>query len=270
MAARRTVAASFAVEGVGVHSGAPARAVVRPGGDGIVFHIGARVPARLANVVASAGATVLGCDGASVAVVEHLLAALLAAGVTDADVDVDGPELPILDGSALPWLDAVESAGAADLGPLVPLRIVAPFAYEEGDAAVVFTPADRCEVTVDVDFGPPPLPRGRAGIELGARAFRDEVAWARTFALARDLERLRAAGRGRGASVENTVVYGDDGPWPPGERGPDEAVRHKLLDAIGDLALVGPILGRMAVRRGSHGLHHRALRALLASTAVTS
>jgi UDP-3-O-[3-hydroxymyristoyl] N-acetylglucosamine deacetylase len=126
------------------------------------------------------------------------------------------------------------------------------------------TPSDRCEVVVDVDYGEPPLPRGTASVVLGDGAFRRDVAWARTFALERDVERLRAAGRGGGASYENTVVVGEGGVVNPGGlRGEDEPVRHKLLDAIGDMALVGaPIRGRFEWGRGSHVFHHRALTAI--------
>ncbi len=207
------------------------------------------------------GATVLRGDVEQVGTPEHLLAALAALGVTDALVEVQGPEVPILDGSADPWCEGLVGAGLVEgpaLRPHVVDQVVEVAAH--GGRAML-RPADRCEVAVEVDYGPPW--QGSAEVMLGGGAFCREVAWARTFVHHRDLERLRAAGRGLGATPASTVLLGEREARVP-LRAADEPVRHKLLDAVGDLALVGPILGRFEVSRGSHLLHLALLRSWLA------
>ncbi len=271
-APRRTLRAPLTLRGVGVHSGAHAEVTVAPApfGTGVALrrHGHARdvVPAQIEYVAGGDGATTLALGAARFGTVEHLLAALFGAGVTDADVSVRGAELPILDGSARPWSDAIAAAGTLDGPPGRTLVVRAPVEVQTAGGSARILPCPRCEVAVDVDFGPDG-PRGRAEVALEGDRFRDEVSWARTFVLSRDVDRLRAAGRGRGATPENTLV------WRPGMtalRAPDEPIRHKLLDAVGDLALLGlPVRGRLEVTRGSHALHHALLRALLADRDAT-
>ncbi len=201
----------------------------------------------------------------TVGVVEHLLAALAAAGISDAEIEVDGEEIPILDGSAAPWSAAIGAVGRIEGPPIDPWRVERSFSYDEGDSSVVLRPAAAFALAVEVDFGVAEGPRGRFQFSGGEQDFQLEVAPARTFALARDVERLVAVGRGRGADRSNTVVYGDPSDPSP-LRFADEGVRHKLLDALGDLALLErPLRGEVTVIRGSHGLHVRALRAWCAS-----
>lgn len=271
MPPHRTVAAPFRREGAGVHSGAPCAAVVAPAapGDGIVFRAGGvTIAASPATVVGAGGATVLGAGDTRVGMVEHLLAALRGSGITDALVDVEGPELPILDGGARVWCEDIAAVGVVDGPPAPVIEVRATVEVEAFGGVAWFVPFDGEIVAVDVDFGPPPLPRGKASVRLDVPgAFARDVAWARTFALARDVDRLRAMGRGKGATPENTVIWGDQGPLDP-NAAPDEAVRHKLLDAVGDLALLGaPMRGRFEVVRGSHALHHLAVATLAASGA---
>jgi len=244
--------------GVGVHSGlrCAARVLPAPWGTGRVFVCrGEHIPADLAHARAIPGATVLHGEVAVAGTPEHLLSALSALGITDALVEVQGPEVPILDGSAAPWCEGLADVGHVE-GPELRPRVVTEVVEVRAHGGMAtLRPADRCEVAVEVDFGGPWC--GRA--EVALERFCEEVAWARTFVFQRDVERLRAAGRGRGATPDNTVLLGEHQALAP-LRAPDEPVRHKLLDAVGDLALVGPVLGRLEVKRGSHALHLAILR----------
>ncbi len=215
------------------------------------------IPATHRFIVGHRGATVLGRDGARVGTPEHLLAALWGRGVLDARLVLSGAEVPALDGSAAPWLDAIDEAGVVAGPQAVVKRVARPVEVALGGGVARLTPAAVRRVSVQVDFGPGG-PAGAAAVELGSPDFDREIAPARTFVLARDVERLRAEGRGGGATPENTVV------WPASAlRFPDEPVRHKLLDLVGDLALCGvPVMGAIEVVRGSHALHHRLVRAL--------
>ncbi|MBW1876754.1 MAG: UDP-3-O-acyl-N-acetylglucosamine deacetylase [Deltaproteobacteria bacterium] len=261
---QRRLVRAFSREGEGVHTGAVARVTVAPApfGTGITFRAGHQLPARIEHVTGSEGATALGLGPARVVTVEHLLGALYGAGITDAWVTVRGPELPILDGSARPWADGIAAVGTETGPPAAVIAILEVVRVEEGATWAELRPCARCEVAVEVDYDDPMLPRGAIEVALEGERFREEVAWARTFVLERDILRLRDLGRGRGATPENTVVWGSKGPSAP-LRAADEPVRHKLLDAVGDLALLGaPLRGRMVVHRGSHALHHHLLRTL--------
>jgi UDP-3-O-[3-hydroxymyristoyl] N-acetylglucosamine deacetylase len=250
-----TLRDAFTLVGAGVHRGGTSRVTVRPGERGYhLWHGGGQAPIDRGTASAVAGATIVRGPAFSVGVVEHLLAALYALDVLHAEIEVEGDEIPILDGSAQPFVDAILAAGRVD-GP----EVTAIHADIAVDGASVRPGGPTWGV--DVDFGPPPYPNGTLTIPANEVGFR-EISWARTFARASDVDALRAAGRGMGANLENTVIYGDDGPWRP-ERGPDEAIRHKLVDLVGDLALLGrPVAGRVHVSRGSHALHHRLIALL--------
>lgn len=264
-----TIEETFEVDGIGVHTGQRCRVRVAPApfGFGIRFHAWGtdrHVPALIAHARVGEGCTVLERDGFTVRTPEHLLAALYAFNISAARVDVDGPEIPILDGSAHPWCLALAEAGRRS-GPRqlrVELREAVRVEAAGGWAAAWPHPEEV--VRVEVDFGAPL--RGVSQMAVDEDAFREDVAWARTFAMARDVERLRAAGRGGGATLENTVVYDEAGAVND-ERGPLEGVRHKLLDLLGDLALAGaPVQARVVVHKGGHALHHALVRAVLASS----
>ncbi len=258
---RRTVATGFSLDGVGVHTAAPCTALVQPTermGAGIIFTTpaGRRMRASPYGAVAVPGMTALKNGSVSVGVIEHLMAAFVGTGITDAEVTVFGPELPILDGSAAPWCKAIRDVGVREGEPLEPLRVTRVVRVEDGDSWAEMRPCERGEVTVHVDFGG--AVRGDATVVLEGDNFVREVAWARTFALERDISPMRRARRGRGADLSNTLVVRDDGTVlnPGGTRSADEVVRHKLLDAVGDLGLLGrPVLGQMTVHKGSHRLH---------------
>lgn len=248
---RRTLAGPVVVAGRGVHGGRAARVTLRPRAFGEGLWLGG-APVSPARIVGAGGATTL---SGPFRVVEHLLAAVTAAGITDLYVACDADELPILDGSAAPWLAAL--ADVVEGPPVVPLRPGALRIEAAGGVAVV-APDDALDLAVVVDFGR--ALRGAARWRFG-----EPAPWiaARTFVLARDVDAALAAGRGQGADAENTVAYEDDGRARFGERFPGEGVAHKLLDLAGDLALVGPLAARIEVARGSHALHHALVRALV-------
>jgi UDP-3-O-[3-hydroxymyristoyl] N-acetylglucosamine deacetylase len=218
---------------------------------------GVEIPVDLDFAEPEPGATILVRGSARVSTPEHLLAALVGAGVTDARVVLDGPEVPILDGSALPWWDAIRATGL-ESGPDAPILVVeTELSLTLDGGEVRFAPGDGCRVEVEVDF--PGGPRGSFAVDEGGFA---EVAAARTFIRERDVTAALAMGRGHGANADNTVVWGASGALGS-LRFPDEPVRHKALDAMGDLALLGAVFrGCMRVIRGSHRLHVAALRAL--------
>lgn len=264
-----TVDAPFELGGVGVHTGEPCRVRVSPApfGSGIRFHAWEseqNVPALIAHAQVGEGCTVLARGGLVVRTPEHLLAALYGCAISDVRIDVDGPEIPILDGSAHLWCIALDEAGRRSGPRQLRLELREAVRVELAGGWAVASPASAELVRVEVDFGE--RLRGVTQMEVDEEAFREDVAWARTFAMADDVERLRAAGRGSGATLENTVVYDVDGAVNE-ERGPLEGVRHKLLDLLGDLALTGaPVQARIVVHKGSHELHHALVRALLSSS----
>lgn len=262
-----TVEEAFEIEGVGGHTGAPVRVRVGPApfGTGIRFHPWGQerfVPALIAHASAGEGCTVLTRDDVVVQTPEHLLAALYGCGITDVRVDVDGPELPILDGSAHPWCLRLAEAGRRGGPRQRRLQLREPVWVELAGGWATATPHGAEHLRVEVDFGP--ALSGVCEVYLSEEAFQEDVAWARTFALREQVERLRAAGRGGGANLENTVIYDASGPVNE-ERGPREGVRHKLLDLVGDLALAGaPVMARIVVHKGSHRLHQALVREIVA------
>lgn len=249
---------------MGIHLGQPGSVRIEPApwGTGLVAAVGGRrVPVHVDHARADPGSTVLVGPSAEWRTPEHVLAALVGAGVTDAVLVVAGPEAPALDGSSLGWWQALHQAGFVDGPPVAPVQARALRIEAFGGVAEAWPASGgRAEVEVAFDGGGP---RGEAAVALDGRGF-EAVADARTFVLDRDVEPLRAAGRGLGATAANTVVWHTDGGPTSGLRSADEPVRHKLLDLVGDLALLGgPLAGRVRVVRGSHRLHHALVRALL-------
>ena len=271
----RTLVGEFELEGVGVHSGknATVRVCPAPFGEGINFFVGeTKLPAHIDFVVGGPGATILSDGQVTVAVAEHLLAALSAHGVTDAQLRVDGAELPILDGSAQPWFEAIQKTGVVDGPPIQSLTLLHPVRVEGDEGAFAeLHPADKFVFEISVDFARLNGPVSSLCYEVGCDSFGKEVSWARTFVMEQEIPVLKASGLGKGASLSNTLVWTPSGPRNEGgERGDDEVIRHKLLDAIGDLALVGsPLLTRVVIHRGGHQLNHKLLREAIAQGALT-
>ena len=272
-----TVAAAVATHGTGVHSGQPVRLVLRPApvDHGIVFQRTdvaprrGRVRARWDQVVDTRLCTVIAnSEGTRVSTVEHLLAALRACGIDNALVDLDGPEVPILDGSSAQWLALIDSAGVvAQAARRREIMIEQPLRVDDGQRWAMLLPAAAPRFTVDIDFDDPVVGQQHYDLVLDTTRFRNEIAAARTFGFMRDIRALQATGRTLGGSLDNAVVI-DDGRVlnPGGLRFPDEFVRHKLLDCIGDLYLAGaPVVGRLVASRPGHALNVQLVRALHAN-----
>jgi len=274
-AAQTTLGRRVVLQGVGVHSGEAVRLALGPADpdSGIVFErvdLGGQSEVRAvsASVASTAMCTALGQGEARVETVEHILAALSGCGVDNVVVEIDGPEVPILDGSARPFVEAIRQAGILrQSAPRSYIRVLAPVRVRSGEAYAEFLPAEARRFEVSIDYDCPVIGRQALALDLTPRTFRREVARARTFGHLRDVEHLWAAGLARGASLDNTVVVGDDRVLNfEGLRFPDEFARHKLLDAVGDTALAGsPILGLFRSHKGGHRLNDLAVRALLAS-----
>ncbi|HYL27255.1 MAG TPA: UDP-3-O-acyl-N-acetylglucosamine deacetylase, partial [Candidatus Nitrosotalea sp.] len=226
-----TLRDSIRFEGIGLHTGAQSSAEVHPAdaGEGISFLLGkTRVPALAEYVVDTARATVLGRDGRSVSTTEHLLSALFAMGVSNAEIEVDGPEIPARDGSAGEFAAAIERCGLESQGRRRNiLEIDEPFVLRSGDRMIAAFPAPAFRVRFVADF-PAPIGTQYFDGEIGAERYSAEIAAARTFAYLHEVEALWARGLGRGGSLENALVFTAEGPMQP-LRWPDEAVRHKVL-----------------------------------------
>ena len=271
-----TLAGPAICAGVGVHSGERVRLSIRPApaGHGVVFvradvrDRDNRVPVSGEAVVdARLNTTIANAEGVTVSTIEHLMAALAALGVSNAVIELDGPELPIMDGSALPFVQLLDRAGfRRQETPQRFIEVLEPIEVVEGDKWARLTPCDRYEMAFEIDFDSAAIGNQRVDFVVDEQTFRDEIMAARTIGFAHEVEALRRAGLARGGSLENAVVIdGDRILNPEGLRRPDEFVRHKALDAIGDLYLLGaPVLGRFEGELAGHGLNNALVRALLA------
>ena len=281
MAAKQTTLRDrIVLSGAGVHSNAPARLVIHPSkaNTGVSFLRtglpGGRerqIEARYSRVSMTELCTVLGAQGESVSTVEHLLAAFSGLGVDNAVVEVDGPELPIMDGSAAAFVEAIDQVGLVQLSASRRyIKVLKPVRIENGRSFSELRPADKgFRLEVEIDFATGAIGRQKKVIDLDPATFRRDISRARTFGFLADVERLWKAGFALGASLENTVALdGDRVVNPGGLRYADEFVRHKTLDAIGDLALAGaPIIGCYRSYCGGHKMNVSVLEALFADRA---
>lgn len=272
-----TIANPVQLKGIGVHSGNPASMTFQPAeaGTGIVFSrtlengTVVEVKAVSANVGNTDLCTVIGRSPAqSVATVEHVMAGIYAMGIDNLIVEVDGPEVPIMDGSSAPFIEAIESVGIVNLGVKRRyIRVIKPVRIDAGASWAEFRPYDGTRFEVEIDFDTPLIGRQTWKGDLTAETFKNELSRARTFGFMRDVERLWAAGYALGSSLENSVVISDDHTVINMEGlryEKDEFVRHKTLDAVGDLALAGAqFIGCYRSYRGGHKVNANALKALL-------
>ena len=268
---RKTVSANVSITGIGLHSGIYTTVELRPApaGSGITFVRsdlgGLRIPALQASTTALDYATSVGRDDVSVGTVEHLLSAVMACEITDLDIHIDGPEVPIVDGSALPFMHLIDAAGARALNADLPvLRFRNSIEVADGNKWIRIKPASRLVLNYSIDFDHPSIGRQSYRFEYEHEDFLRTIAPARTFGFMRDVEKLRAAGLARGGSVENCIVLDDKGVLNGPLRFEDEFVRHKILDLLGDLALIGrPIVGEITAHRAGHALHSAFVARLL-------
>jgi UDP-3-O-[3-hydroxymyristoyl] N-acetylglucosamine deacetylase len=261
-----TLRDAFDIEGVGLHTGAPARMRVfpAPAGSGLRFRLNDAVefPARAEYVVETVRATVLGVGEHRVSTVEHILSALLGSGVDNALIAVDGPEIPVADGSSKVFTDAIDAVGLTTQ-PTPRLRWLpsATRVFRDGEKLLIVTPASSFRVRMTVDYAAP-IGTQYVEAEITPDAYRTEVAPNRTFGFLHEVEALVKRGLAQGGSLENAVVFGPDGPLAP-LRSPHEPARHKVLDLVGDFALLGafPMCEVIAIKSG-HKLHCTAVREL--------
>lgn len=276
IAARQTtLRREVELAGKGVHSGAPASVVLHPAESdtGLRFLVSKRgriiadIPAEVRNVKNLTLCTVLGDEsGVSIGTVEHLLSALRGLGVDNCYVEVDSKEVPIMDGSAAEFVAAIDEVGLRELSETRRyIKVLKPVRVEEGESWGELTPHGCSHFDVEIDFNSPLIGRQRLALDLTPASFRTELSRARTFGFMRDVEKLWKAGLALGASLDNTVAVGDDRILnAEGLRYHHEFVRHKMLDAVGDLSLAGyQILGSYRSVRGGHRLNAHVVKALL-------
>ena len=275
-----TIYREIELSGKGVHSGAPVSLVLHPAdaNTGLRFLVSKRgriiadIPAEVRYVKNLTLCTVIGDDsGVSISTVEHLLAALRGLGVDNCYIEVDSKEIPIMDGSAAAFVEAIDEGGIRELSePRRYIKVLKPVRVQEGECWGELTPHSGFHLDVEINFESSVIGQQRLSLEMSPGVFRNEISRARTFGFMRDVEKLWKAGLALGASLENTVAIGDDRILnTDGLRYQHEFVRHKMLDAVGDLALAGfQILGAYRSVRGGHRLNAHVLKALLGDTSA--
>lgn len=275
-ARQTTLAREIELSGAGVHSGAPVSVVLHPAeaDTGYRFLVTKRgriiadIPAVVGSVKNLTLCTVIGDEsGATVGTVEHLLAALRGLAIDNCVIEIDSREVPIMDGSSAVFVDAIDEAGIKYLSePRKFIQVLRTVRVEENGCWGELSPNDQFHLDVEIDFDTPLIGRQRLALDMSPAVFRDQLSRARTFGFMRDVEKLWKAGLALGASLDNTVALADDRIMnAEGLRYPQEFVRHKMLDAVGDLALAGaPIIGAFRSSRGGHRLNAHVLQAMFA------
>src|SRR5689334_19766455 len=263
MSVQRTLRRATTCAGIGLHSGSKVTLSLRPAPAdfGIRFRRadlgGLEVPATADHVGGINYATGLARDAVKVDTVEHLLAALVSLGIDNAIVELNSPEVPIMDGSAAPFIFLIQEAGVRALNvPRKYLKVLRPITLSRGDKRIAIYPSDHFKVTYSIAYDHPLLRHQSRTMRITETSFVEEIAAARTFTFLKEVEQLRKQGLALGGSLENAIVVGETGVLNNALRFDDEFVRHKILDVIGDMALLGhPIIGHLVAHRGGHGLH---------------
>src|SRR5215211_7536863 len=263
MDAQRTIRRHISCVGIGLHSGNKVNLTLKPA----VADFGIRfrrtdlgnheVAATVNNLAGIQLATGLAINEVSVETVEHLLSALVSLNIDNVVVELNSPEVPIMDGSAAPFIYLIQEAGVKPLNSTRRyLKVLRPMSLSRGDKRIALYPSDHFKVTYSIAFDHPLLRHQSRTIRLTEESFVEEIAPARTFGFLKEVETLRQQGLALGGSLENAIVIGDTGVLNNALRFDDEFVRHKILDAIGDMALVGyPLIGHLVAHRGGHALH---------------
>lgn len=275
---QQTLKNSISCSGTGLHSGATVSMTLHPAptGTGIVFRrtdsdgLGFAVPADVDHVVDATLCTTLGdAAGRTLATVEHLMAALCGSGIDNAFIDVEGPEVPVMDGSAAPFVFLIECAGIVQQNaPRRYIEVLKPIHIESDGRRASLTPDKLFSLDFEIDFDSPAIGRQEMTVQLVNGTFKGEISRARTFGFAHEVDQLRKMGLARGGSLDNAVVVGDGIVLnEDGLRYDDEFVRHKILDSVGDLYLAGaPLRARFSGYRSGHALNHDLLRTMFADT----
>jgi UDP-3-O-[3-hydroxymyristoyl] N-acetylglucosamine deacetylase len=280
IARQRTLKSAISCTGVGLHSGATITMTLHPAeaGSGIRFRrvdasgAGALIPALWSNVTDTRLNTCISNgDGVSVRTVEHLMAALAGMAVDNVVIEIHGEEVPVMDGSAAPFVFLIECAGVVEQSsPRQAIKLLKRVMVRDGDKVAMLSPADDFTMSVDIDFEAAAIGRQEVTMAVDSASFKAEISRARTFGFEQEIEAMRAAGLGRGGSLDNAVVISGDGRKilnQDGLRYGDEFVRHKMLDALGDLALAGaPLQAHFTGALTGHALNNRLLRTLFADT----
>ena len=273
-----TIREKFSFSGIALHTGKDVNVVVHPSAEdtGISFLRKDRpgsglIKALASNVVDTSYATTIGVDGVTVSTVEHLMAAFYGMGVDNALVEIDGPEVPIMDGSAVEFARLIESAGLIKLSRVRKYLVVKkPISVSEGNKSLELRPSANKGFSIDysIDFSHPSITEQSISMSLSTDLFLSEIAMARTFGFLSDVEMLKANGLARGGCFSNAIVIGESEILnKDGLRFPDEFVRHKVLDVMGDLALLGArVVGSLSAKRAGHHLNHRLARKILKKT----
>ena len=263
MDAQRTLRRQISCVGIGLHSGNKVQLSLKPANAnfGIRFRRtdsgGHEIPATVHHLSEIQLSTALARNEVSVETVEHLLAALVSMNVDNVLIELNSPEVPIMDGSASPFIYLINEAGVKTLpAPRKYLKIVRPIAISRGDKRIALYPSDHFKVTYSISYDHPMLRHQSRTLRITEETFVEEVAPARTFTFLKDVEMMRQNGLALGGSLENAIVLGETGVLNNALRFEDEFVRHKILDAVGDLALVGyPVIGHLVAHRAGHALH---------------
>jgi len=277
---QKTLKTSIQCTGTALHSGAKVTMTLRPAkpGTGIAFRRtdiagSAPIPADWQHVTETRLCTTVGSGGAMVATVEHLMAALAGCEIDNALIEIDGGEIPVMDGSAEPFVFLIECAGIVDQdAPRRVIRVVKPVTVQSGSRMASLAPADSFSVSFAIEFDSPAVARQECAFRLVNGTFKSEICRARTFGFLDEIDEMLAAGLARGGSLDNAVVVSGDRILNEGGlRYTDEFVRHKVLDSIGDLYLAGaPIIGHFHGHQSGHALNNRLLRTLFADSSAWS
>ncbi len=273
MTHQKTIKRDFTLEGIGLHSGKNVRVhfVPRDDNQGITFQrVDKRALPILTNIDAISDAnfaTIIGTNGTSISTTEHLLAALVGLCIDNILIEVDGPEIPIMDGSSKVFVDALLKAGIRELSSEKAfVEVAEPVSARDGDRWIALYPYDGFKVTFSIDYPHPLIGKQRLSLNITPETFSEEISFARTFGFKKDLDTFYANGLAQGGSLANAVVLDErDVINPEGLRAKDEFVRHKILDLLGDMALLGhPLRGHIVAHKSGHALHHKLVFTLMA------
>ncbi len=272
MRSQRTIKTEISFEGIGLHTGRFARVTLKPAprDSGVTFVRTDKdvvIKAHVGSVIDTAFATTIGHNGVKIRTIEHMMAALAGLGIDNVNVEICGPEIPIMDGSSTEIISIILKAGIAKQGKKRPyLRIRRPIMFEDGHSMIAALPYEGRRITYSIFFNQYGFGEQRISMDIDEETFAAEIAPARTFGFLKDIEYLRTNGYAKGGSLDNAIIFGENGVMnSSGLRFKDEFVRHKVLDSIGDLSILGfPIYGHVVASKSGHATNIKFLKKLLA------